>query len=744
VEVGEDAGKTALPDMKDGQFQQLAIDAKDVKLQASPNSSVQRTVAMLIGVTGSEFSSRYQVRGGNYDENLIYMNGVQFYRPQLVRAGRQEGLPITNSDLLKNVSYSAGGFQARYGDKMSSVLKMDFREPTEFQGSAEAGLIRQTAHIEGSFPTQKRRNAYKDSSAEAGKLGRLTYLIGARRFSMSYVLNSLDTQGEYQPLSWDVQSVFTYTPPTPDRPQMKEQVRADGSIDTVYLPQEPLKITVMNMITGNDYRFEPASRETTFGTIQQAVRLFVGFTGTEQTSYLTNQTALVVDHQPSLRLDLKYIGSHFRSDEDELINVEGGYRLGDVNTSLGNESFNEVVFVRGIGTRLHRARNYMTFNVSYGAVRGEWKMDRDLYDTRGDNLVNHRLFFGLRGQHERIFSQFKEWRANDSAQFVDITRLVESEDELESQRAMGYLQYNWRINEQFGFNIGGRAHYWTLNDQLVFSPRSQVTWEPALQRPEQSLQVRLAAGVYNQPPFFRELRNYDGRINRNQKAQRAIHYVAGVDYVFELWDRPFKLFAEAYYKDLDNLVPYEIDNVRLRYYAFEQARGRAYGLDTKLNGQFIQGVDSWVRVSLMKAEEKIAGLDQGYVPRPTDQRLTTSLFFQDHIPGLKTFKAHVNMIYGTGLPDGPPLVLENRTGIRRPFYHRVDLGVSYLLTFQTPEEQKAGFGFRSIWLSLEVFNVFQRANTISYEWITDTYGNRFAIPNFLSQRLINGRVIVKF
>lgn len=741
-------GPTNLPEMERPFSETMSIDPSEVERMADPNSSIERVIGMLAGGTTSEFTSQYRIRGGNFDENLVYINGVEIYRPQLIRAGWQEGLPITNSNLAGRVQYSAGGFQARYGDKMSSVLDIGYRQPTQWAGSMEIGLLTQNLTLEGVVQKkQPETPTRRDSLRPHFKPGKLTVLAGARRMSFAYLLNALDTDGEYEPSSYDFQLQLSYTPPT-NRAPYSIRYNEDATADTIYNPAEPLRITGMHILSSNNYRFRPESRETTFGSLQQAFRLFVAFIGEEQLQYLTNQSALVIDHQPSLRLKLKYIATYYRSDEDELFDTEGGYRLGDVNTSLGGDEFNEIVFLRGVGTELRRARNFLTQQVAYGAVQGQWRMDKDFYQKAADDFTRHTLWFGLRAQQEWIDDRIKEWQAVDSAGYIERTDFLESQNSLESTRAMGYLQYGYRPHQSWQFILGGRAQYWTLNEELILSPRLQMAWSPVVARgtpkERQPLQLRAAAGYYYQPPFYRELRNLDAELNTQRLAQQSIHLILGGDYVFQLWDRPFKLYTEFYYKELANLVPYEYENVRLRYYSTETARGYAYGADAKINGQFIDGVDSWFRVSYLKTEEEIESLDQGLVRRPSDQRATITLFFQDHLPRLKTFKAHINVVYGTGLPFGPPGVLENRTAFQQPHYSRVDIGLSYLLSFRTREERKRPLSLRSLWISMEVFNLFQRANTVSYTWVDDVYGNQFAVPNYLSSRLLNLRVIAKF
>jgi hypothetical protein len=723
-------------------------------LQAGPNLNIERAMTLQAGGTTSEFSSQYRIRGGNFDENLVYINGVEIYRPQLVRAGMQEGLPLSNATMAAEVTYSAGGFAARYGDKLSSVLDIEYRTPTRFASNVEVGLLTQQLTFEGVVQRRTREEAPPSTGSPltpepATAPGRLTYLVGARRLSLGSLLKTLDTQGDYRPVSADAQAVLTFVP----RHRLattRERTRRSGRIDTLFAPAEPLRISLLHITNYNNFRLTPTSRETTFGTIQRAFRLFVGYIGEEQTRFLTNQTALSVDHRPSLRTHLRYTASFYRSEEDELTDVEGGYRIGDVSTNLGNDNFGEVVFFRGIGTEMRRARNFLTANVAYAAADGTFRLDRNYHRYTATDYVRHTLHTGLRIQHEWIDDRLKEWEAKDSAEYITLTDRVQAVNNLSSSRLQGYVQYSLRPSRALALHGGLRAHYWTLNGETVLSPRLQAAWSPAT-RPDSTglprpsvFQLRAAVGLYAQPAFYRELRDLDGTLNPNRTAQQSIHYILGSDYTFEMWGRPFKLSVEAYYKDLNNQVPFEMQNIRLRYYAFQTADGYALGADAKVNGQFIRGLESFFRLSYLDTRERVRSLPNRTVRRPTDQRIVASLFFQDELPFTRRVKVHVNLIYGTGMPYGPPTRLQTRTVFRMPNYQRVDIGLSYLFLFRTEEQRLRRFSIQSLWATLEVFNLLQRQNTISYNWVEDLYGQVFAVPNYLSQRLLNLRVVVKF
>jgi len=727
---------TNLPNPNRPTDQIIPLKTKDIVYM--PNSSIERLLATMGAAIRSEFSTQYQVRGGNFDENLVYINDVEIYRPMIVRSGQQEGLPITNSNLAKNVTFNSGGFPAMYGDKLSSVLNIDYQTPNEFHATGELGLLSQNLHLEGSSKNKS------DSTLP----GRFSFLTGARRFSPTYLLNSLNTQGDYRPNFWDIQGVFTYTPKS-KRLHYKLITDENGKTDTIIRPKDPFKISLMGIFTRSEYVFYPKSRETTFGTVTQAFRLFVAFIGEEQTNYSTGQGAITVDYRPSFRFNLKTIFSTVRSVESELTGVEGGYRLGDVNTNLGNEKFNEVVAIRGVGTEIRNARNWLEVSIYSLEQRGEYKLDKN-FDKKlltRNSYVRHTLNFGWKVQVEQIHDFLREWTATDSADYVKMGELINAKNQQNSMRAIGFVQHTFRTSRTTNLIYGLRANYWSLNKEVLLSPRIQFVYDPTLRsnRPDTlktRIQFRAAIGLYSQPPFYRELRNFVGVVDANVRAQRSIHYILGFDYVFKAWKRDFKLFVEGYYKNLLNLIPYEIDNVRLRYYPQQTGVGYAYGLDMRVNGQFIRGVESWFSFSYLTTKEDVTNDNRGYVRRPSDQRIIVSLYFQDHLPKFKSIKAHVNFVYNSGIPFGPPQTYNNRTAFFQvPAYHRVDLGISKIFIFDKPNKKK--WMPESIWIGFEVYNLLARENTVSYNWITDVVGQRFAIPNYLSQRILSLRIVAK-
>jgi len=712
-------------------FDEIApIDPSDMYTRPTPKNDIESLIMTMPGVSGlSEFSSQYRVRGGNYDENLVYIDDVEIYRPQLIRQGQQEGLGFTNPNLADNVTFSTGGFQAKYGDKLSSVLNIQYKDPIEFKGSVELGILTQNIHLEGMFKK-------KDAPYNAG---RFSYAVGFRHFSTAYLLNTLDTQGEYRPDFLDLQAIFRYKPKTKAR-TMLERPRTDGTVDTIYLPSEPLKLSLLVITTRNDYVFTPASRETTFGNIARAFRLFVAFEGQEVTRYLTGQAAFTVDHAPRLNLRFKYILSAFQSNEDEIFTVEGGYRLADISTDFGNDNFNEIIAIRGVGTELRYARNYLDVNVLNFTMRGEWYPRKA---AQAKSYIPHKLRWGLSAQQDIIVDKLYEWNAIDSAQYLRMGEFIQANNTLTSNRFWAFGQYEVQFGPSFKAILGARLNYWTLNKELLFSPRLQLVYSPQPKGDSSNaFQLRFAAGAYQQPPFYRELRDFNGQLNRNLPAQKSYHFVLGGDYTFKLWRRNFKIFAEVYYKYLYDVVPYEFENVRIRYYPNNVATGALYGFDFKINGQFLREIDSWLSFSVLKAEEKILGINTDYVPRPSDQRFQLSFYFQDELPLNPTFKMHLNLVYSGGLPFGPPQVIQNRTALRAPAYMRVDLGVSKMILLNKRSDNK--FGLESLWISAEVFNLFARENTVSYTWIQDVFNTQFPVPNYLSQRLFNVRLLARF
>ncbi len=719
-----------------------SLDPKNIQFIPSPNGSFEAVIKTLPGgYSNNELTSQYNVRGGSFDENLVYVNDVEIYRPFLIRSGNQEGLSFINPDLVENIDFSAGGFEARYGDKMSSVLAVTYKEPEEFAGSVNGSLQGGSLHLEGSPGNH-----------------RFTYLTGMRYRSNQYVLNSLDTDGDYQPVFMDFQTYLTY------------------DISNKW------EIGFLGNFARNKYEFIPETRETNFGTIQEALKLTIFFEGQEVTDFETWFGAITNTYKPRPDVELKLTTSAYRSFETETFDILGQYRIDELERDLSNPNFGDVAFNRGVGSYLNHARNYLDATVINTYHRGKWIKENGKWE------------WGMRVQHEEIIDQLSEWDLIDSAGFsipqppqrpgqvpkrpieLRLFNSFQAENTLSSNRLMAYAQrtYRWKDAQEneFTFTAGARTNYWSLNGQTVISPRASLAWKPLWQK---DFLFRLSSGVYHQPAFYRELRNFQGELNTDIKAQRSIHFVLGADYNFKAWERPFKFVGEVYYKQMDNIIPFELDNVRIRYFAENSAEAYAVGADFKVNGEFVKGVDSWVNIGVLQIQEDIKNdfyyeyfndegqriipgftvnnqvvdslrKEPGYIPRPTDQRINFSLFFQDYLPRNPSYKMHMTFHYGSGLPFGPPSNERYKDTLRIPPYIRVDLGFSKQLLGENRQQKTDGFlgNFKSIWLSLEVFNLLQRNNTLSYLWVTDVSNRQYAVPNFLTSRQINARIQFKF
>jgi len=697
-------------------------------LETLPNTgSFEAILKTLPGVaSNNEMSSQYRVRGGNFDENLVYVNDVQIYRPFLVRSGQQEGLSFVNSDLVSSVIFSAGGFNATYGDKLSSVLDIKYKKPTENAAGFSASMLGGSLYAEG-------RN----------KNGLFSYLVGARYKTNKYLLGSLDTEGQYDPDFSDVQTWLSY----------------DFS--------DRFEVSFLGHLGQNTYRFVPEDRETSFGTINEAYKLNIYFDGQEKNAFTNGTGAFTGRYHRGDDLELKFIASGFFTREKERFDILGQYYLNNLENNLGEEDLGDSISNVGVGSFLNHANNTLDAAVFSFNHKGEYRID------------GHRLFWGAEYQFEDIDYKLHEWNMIDSAgyslPYSDEEVLLYFTDtsnfDVYSHRMSFYVmdEYDFTIDSaEIGLTGGVRGNYWSFNEQFVFSPRAAVSLKPHW---EKNVILRLSGGLYHQPPFFKEFIRRDGSLNKDIEAQSSAQVVLGGDYLFTAWDRPFKLVAEAYYKHMYNLIPYEIDNVRIRYYGENMAKGYATGIDIKLNGEFVKGTESWFSFSLMRAREDIEGdfyvnwydedgeqvFDEndaatadtafpGYLPRPSDQRITAAIFFQDYLPGNPTWKAHLNLVYGTGLPFGPPNSERYMATGRLPDYRRVDLGISkQIVTAKTEFSDTSSLRFiKDFWISVEVFNLLDINNTISHIWISDIYGRQYAIPNYLTGRRFNLKINMKF
>lgn len=695
----------------------VEIQVQDVQAMPVPGDALVALIRQQgIGVAaGNELSSGYSVRGGNYDENQTYVNGMEVYRPFLARSGQQEGLSFVNPDMVESIEFSAGGFEARFGDKMSSVLNVAYRKPTLFRADAALGFLGGSLHVE-----------------DAIFHNRLKYNIGYRYKSNNYLLSGLDTRGDYQPVFQDVQAFVAYD------------------------PHENWEISFFGSFSDNNYRVIPDNRQTQFGHIQEAKQLNVYFDGQESTRFQVGSGAFAVKWSP-LNSEHRLYANAFRTVEEENFDVQGQYFLGEIENDLGSPNFGEVVNTTGYGTFLNHARNRMEGNVWAAGYSGEHRIKKKQLEWVG--------LWGAEYRRESIKDRLSEWSLLDSSGYLlpfngpadlnsmELDEVRNTNSNLESQRIQGFVQSRSKFllpdSSSLLFSAGLRAHWWDYNGQLLLSPRVQLGFRPNW---KSQFLFRVSGGLYYQAPFYRELRDLDGVLQQGVLAQQSWHAVAGMDYQFKWWGRPFKLTAEAYYKPLFDLNPYKIDNVRIRYFANNLAQGYAAGLDVKLNGEFIPGLDSYVSLGILNTMEDIVGdqvmgpggapVDYGFIPRPTDQLLNVGIFFQDELPGLERFRVHLNLLFGSQLPFGPPSDIRAADTLRSPFYRRVDIGFSFVfLEANRPKVEQSHI--RTFWASMEFFNLLDINNTISYLWIRDVSGRRYAVPNYLTPRLINLKLVLQ-
>lgn len=706
----------------------MTLDPRLSKVLPSPFGDFNRMLATLPGVvSNNELSSQYSVRGGNFDENLVYVNDMEIYRPFLVRAGQQEGLSFVNPDLVRNVEFSSGGWQPRFGDKLSSVLNVEYKEPVKNGGSATLGLLSQSAHIEG-----------------VGSKGRVSFVAGVRRKTAQYLFRELslndkiktkglETRGEYFPQFTDFQAYTNIDLRKRDR----ESRKADS------LAGRKTTLGVLLSYAHNRYLVRPKDRESTFGSIQRVLRLYVAFEGQEVMEYSTLQSGLRLSHHFNKKAKSDFILSGVWTREREIFDVEGGYRLCDVETDPSKPNFNQCIFQRGVGTNYNYGRNDLDANlVNF--------LNRNYYDLDS----THHFEYGFGYSNEKIADNLYEYNFVDSSDYVSITEFLKTKASLNTHRFSAYAQHKMTA-QRHTLTYGVRANYWSLNKQLLISPRVQYAYKPRWKNRDGI--IKMAVGVYQQPPFYRELRNQKGELNFDLKAQRSIHFIAGTDFKFMMWQREFKVTSEAYFKYLTNVIAYDVDNVRLRYFANNLATAYATGMDVRVGGEFIKGAESWFSLGVMSTRENITGdydktydedgkvtsqKERGYIRRPTDQRVTLGAFFQDHLPNNPSARVYLNMIIGTGLPFGPPNSIDNRAKLKAPPYRRVDIGFSKIIAVRD-RSAKYGKYFESVALGIEVLNVIGAQNTISYLWIKDVYDTQYAIPNTLSARFFNVKAIIR-
>jgi hypothetical protein len=716
---------------------------KDLKLLPTTTGNLESVLPHIaLGTnagTGGELSSQYQVRGGNYDENLVYVNDFEIYRPQLIRAGQQEGLTFANIDLVRDLSFSSGGFQAKYGDKLSSVLDIKYKRPDSIRASVGMSFLGGSAHIEGSMKSKK--DSYRA----------FHYLVGARYKTTQSLLSSLDVEGEYNPNFTDVQTYLTY------------DLNRDWQIG------------FMGNYNKSQYKFIPESRNTAFGLINFSLKLRSAFEGQEVDDFTNAMGGLSLTFLPERShnpLYHKLLASGFRSQENERFDILGYYILGEIDENLGSSEFGEIVNVLGSGTQHTWVRNYLTADVRNVEYKGGIEIQKN--DKERGLERSHFLQWSVKVQNESIFDKINEWERLDSAYYslpYDTTQLLvkkvlKTQNILQSNRINASIQdtWTWRSDgvREVQMTAGIRATYWDLNKEGSVSPRLQMLYKPL--NTVRDLAYRFATGLYYQPAFYREMRRLDGTVNTDLSAQKSAHVVGGFTYDF-LWGkrRPTKmrLITELYYKKMWDLVSFDIDNVRIRYAGENNATGYATGLDLRLNGEFVPGAESWLNFSLLRTREKLNGIqhlkrevgDTTSIPvndvaRPTDRLMTVSMFFQDYLRDNENVKMHLNLTFGSGTPFGvPDKNVVYRNTYRFSPYHRVDIGFAVLL-WKDAWRNKRPHHFlrftRNTWLSLEVFNLLKVSNKASNTWIKAINNTQYAIPNYLTGRRLNLRLKVDF
>ena len=699
------------------------IDPATIQKIPGANAGVENILKTFGGVSNNnELSTQYSVRGGSYDENLVYVNEIEIYRPFLIRSGQQEGLSFTNTDLVQNVDFSAGGFQAKYGDKLSSVLDITYRRPTKFGVSAEGSFLGGSLAVE-----------------TASKNRKWSAIAGLRYRDNSLFVNSQETESNFRPTFADIQTYITYTPST------------------------KWQWSFLGNISQNKYNYKPLTRQTNFGTINEPIALQIYYEGQEKDRYDTYFGAIKSIFEVNEQFTLKFIGSAYQTTEQEYYDILAQYRLGEVSAAVDN--FGQVEFTKGIGSQLNHARNDLDALIVNAEIKGIHNLDKGTF--KKDNQIE----WGIKYTREDIRDRVVEWEMIDSAGFslnppkIILPQLpsndqpyspyvgplvpfknVRATNYVTINRISGYAQWNKKTKlgaHDFSVNAGVRMHQWEVSGdnikgkaQTTISPRLQFAIKPDW---EKDMVFRLSGGFYHQPPFYRELRDSTGTVNPNVKAQQSIHIVLSNDYSFKMWTRPFKLVSEIYYKSLTDVNPYTLENVRIRYEADNNAKAFAQGFDMRLNGEFVPGTESWLSFGYMKTEENID--NKGFIARPTDQRLKFGILFQDFMPNIPSVKVYLNLVYNTGLPGGSPSYANPYDyQLRLKDYRRADAGFSYVLTENNSIRPDGHWlkRFRDLSIGFEIFNMFDNQNSITNTWVRDVYTkSQYGVPNYLTTRVFN-------
>ena len=709
------------------------INPKNALIIPSTTGGVEGLIKILVG-SNNELTSQYSVRGGNYDENLIYINDFEIFRPYLVRSGQQEGLSFINPELARNVNFYNGGFQAKYGDKMSSVLDVQYKKPKSFAGSAYVSLLEQGLHLEG-----------------IAKKGRFTYLLGIRNRSNKNLLSSQETTGAYIPSSSDLQAYLTYK------------------------LNEKLQLELLANLSVTKFSLFPESVEKTSSVFSPLFTANLGldvfFEGQEKDGYKTNLIGLSLLQNVNSKLKLKWMLSRFQNKEKENFDIAGAYLFGDRDFDNTSSTFGQIVNPLGAGYYQNYGRNELNINVYTAAVKGSYDYGKHFFQ------------FGTSVDQTKISDKLKEWEYQDSAGYslpyssaqLNLFKTLNSTADLSIQHFSGYVQDNIHLGDSsrnISLQAGLRYNYNTLNKEFLLSPRMQVSWKPLWKK---DMVFKLAAGIYDQPPFYRELRKYDGTLNTNVKAQKSYQLVAGMDYNFiGSGNRPFRLTTEAYYKSIRDVDVYDMDNVKVRYAGNNNAKAYAAGIEARLFGELVKDAESWLSIGIMRTRENLdndhyyqyknaageiinAGStdqvpvdsirhDMGWLRRPTDRLITVGVFLQDYLATNKNFKVHLNLLYGSNMSYNIPNSVKYRNALIIEPYIRADIGFSaQLLSERSVRRSHSPFkDFQNIWASFEIFNLIDRANTISYQLIKDFANNTYAIPNRLTPRLVNFKIVARF
>ena len=692
--------------LDDNEMQEVVVEGKtkqhgtteelDVeKMKQGPSASgnaVEEMVQTQAGVsTHSELSSQYNVRGGTFDENSVYINNIEVYRPFLVRSGQQEGLSIINPDMVQSVGFSTGGFEAKYGDKMSSALDITYKRPKRTEASLTASLLGASAYL-----------------GIASK--KFTWTNGVRYKTNRYLLGSLQTKGEYKPSFLDYQTYLSWQ------------------------PSKRWQIDFIGNISDNHYNFQPEDRETNFGTLQNVKKFRVYFDGQEKDLFRTYFGSLSITRHLSPRTDVSLLASAFSTKEQERYDIQGQYWLTQTETSEN----------LGVGTYMQHSRDYLKANVKSLKLMLQHRMGKH----KIDGGLTYKIEQVRENSTEYEYRDSAGYNVPHTGRDLRMIYALRAKNELNAKRTEAYLQDTWNFQTRdsvptlFTLNYGVRFAHWSFNGESIVSPRASLTITPGWNR---NLSFRIAGGLYYQAPFYKELRDTSmingvtyATLNESIRSQRSIHALASMSYRFEMMGRPFKFTAEAYYKALSRLVPYSVDNVKVTYYGDQQATGHATGLDLKLFGECVPGTDSWLTLSVMNTRMRLNGKS---IPLPTDQRYALNLYFTDYFPGTTRWRMSLKLAYADGLPFAAPHQELENNSFRAPAYKRADIGMSYRLI---GSDNRRNSVFKNVWLGLDCLNLFGINNVNSYYWVTDISGQQYAVPNFLTGRQINGRVTVEF